>query len=160
MNFIRIKFQDSQYTTWSDFTLVSGWWFAQAVTLTQCKITPIYTMYSCRHPSIGHVLWTNDCKNWLKKVECTWWAKWFHEKQILPRPTSDFFYSIVQTCIVQGYQTFTTFVVFGKVYDVVPRSHLWYKLSQLGLSGNMLRVMTGLFQNGCHEHFILITEYQ
>lgn len=55
--------------------------------------------------------------------------------------------SIVQTRKSQNLETFALFVDFRKAYDCIPRSHLWFKLSQLGVNGHFLNAIKSLYKN-------------
>ena len=57
------------------------------------------------------------------------------------------FHSIVETRRLQGLNTYTTFVDFSKAYDRVPRTHMWYKLSRIGLKGNILNALQAMYSN-------------
>ncbi len=57
------------------------------------------------------------------------------------------FYSIVQTRKLQGCDTFTAFVDLSRAYDNIPRDHMWFKLQQLGLKGNILNALVSLYKN-------------
>ena len=43
--------------------------------------------------------------------------------------------------------TFACFIDFSKAYDRIPRSLLWYKLSKIGVNGNILRAFQALYTN-------------
>ena len=57
------------------------------------------------------------------------------------------FFSIVQTRKSQGSDTYCAFVDFSRAYDTIPRDHLWFKLSQLGVPGRFLHAVKSLYVN-------------
>ncbi len=55
--------------------------------------------------------------------------------------------SITETRKLQKKDTFTAFVDFAKAYDIIDRSLLWEKLSDMGLSSKMLSSIKVLYKD-------------
>lgn len=55
------------------------------------------------------------------------------------------FTSIIETRKLNGRDTYACFIDFSKAYDRIPRSHLWFKLNKLGVTGNILKALQALY---------------
>ena len=56
-------------------------------------------------------------------------------------------HSLVQEKLKSGRKLFACFVDFEKAFNKIPRNGLIEKLSKLGISGNILRIIKNMYQN-------------
>ena len=55
------------------------------------------------------------------------------------------FMSIIETRKLKGLHTFVSYVDFSKAYDFIPRNHLFHKLANIGITGNILMAIKSLY---------------